>query len=167
MNLSKVLKRLGSICFLLVWVPFSVLMFKGPLSIMMNGPEATAQNMSENFFWENGIWIGLIIFFSVASPFFFVASLVVGGISNRKIVNNGLDAEARILALNDTGTRINNNPVVNFVLEVKPMGQPAFQAEANQTVSVLHLPSYQPGKIVHVKFVPETRQVAIVGAKNF
>jgi hypothetical protein len=85
--------------------------------------------------------------------------------SNSKIIEQGKDAEAKILALADTGTRINNNPLVNFTLEVHPQMSSPFQAVVSQTVSVIHLPSYQPGKIVNVKYMPGTNEVTIIGAK--
>ncbi len=96
---------------------------------------------------------------------FLIASLIVGAVSNHRILASGQEAEAKILAIADTGTRINDNPVIEFSLQIQPSNYPAFVAEARQTVSVIHLPSYQPGKIVNVKFVPGTDKVAIVGPK--
>ena len=85
--------------------------------------------------------------------------------ANKKILLLGQPAEAAILALADTGTRINNNPVVNCSLEVCPPSQPPFRVEVRAMVSLIHLPSYQPGKIVNVKYIPGTNEVAVVGAK--
>ena len=140
-------------------------MFKGPLSIALNGPESAAKSVSQDFFGGIGIWIALIVGLGVLIPILLVGSLIVGGISNRRVISNGQDAEAKILALSDTGTRINHNPVVKFTLEVRPPNFPRFQAQASQTISAIHLPSFQPGKLVNVKYVPGTDQVAIVGAK--
>ncbi|MEZ5429041.1 MAG: hypothetical protein R2747_22535 [Pyrinomonadaceae bacterium] len=165
MKLAKWLRRLSGICFLLLWVPFVMIMVNGPLSIALNGPEKAAENMSQDFFAGTGLWIALTVGMGVASTVLMVASLAVGGLSNRRVIANGQDADARILAIADTGTRINNNPVVNFALEVHPPMQPAFRAQASQTVSAIHLPSFQPGKVVRVKYVPGSDQVAIVGVK--
>ncbi len=166
MKLAKLMKKLGWLCFLLMWIPFGIIMYKGPLSIALNGPESIAENMSGgDFFSGMGIWIAVMVGMIILSSVLMVGSLIVGGIANRRVIATGQDAEAKILALRDTGTRINDNPVVNFSLEIHPVGQPAFVAEASQTVSVLHLPSFQPGKLVNVKYVPGTDKVAIVGAK--
>ena len=86
-------------------------------------------------------------------------------VSKNKVLTHGTPAEAKILAANDTGTRINHNPLVNFTLEVKSLTQQPFQAQVSQTVSVIHLPSYQPGKVLNVRYIPGTNEVAIVGAK--
>lgn len=83
-----------------------------------------------------------------------------------RILEHGQAAEARILALKDTGTRINENPLIDISMEVRPYNAPAFTAQIRQTISVVHLPSFQPGNIVDVKFVPGTDQVVIAGVKT-
>jgi hypothetical protein len=85
--------------------------------------------------------------------------------SKNKVITEGVSAEAKILALNDTGTRVNHNPLIKFKLEVHSPTQAPFQAETSQTVSMIHLPSYQPGKMVNVKYIPGSNEVAIVGPK--
>lgn len=162
MKLAKLLKRLSSICFLLMWIPFVMVMINGPLSMMsgnLDDIQAAGSIFSSPWFYAMwALFAGTFIFF--------IASLIVGGISNRRVIANGQDAEAKILAIADTGTRINDNPVIDFSLQIQPANFPAFVAQARQTVSMIHLPSYQPGKIVHVKYVPGTDQVAIVGVKS-
>ena len=143
MKLTKILKGLSGLFFMLLWVPFAILMFKGPLSIAIYGPESVAANEG-GFFTGTGIWIALIIFFAIGSTVLLVASLGVGAVSNRRLINTGQDALAKILAIRETGTRINGNPVVDISLEIRPESQPTFVAEARQTVSIVNLPSFQP-----------------------
>ena len=89
---------------------------------------------------------------------------VIMGMRNRAHVDEtGTPATARILGTADTGTRIGNNPLVRFDLQVTPVASPAFQAQVEQTVSIIHLPLYQPGKIVNVKFIPATQNTVITG----
>jgi hypothetical protein len=147
-----------------MWLPFAATMLTGPLSLVFRngGFETPRGGILANI----GLWIGMTTFLGIMSAVFFVLSLVLGGLANRMVIRNGVGADARILAIRDSGTRINDNPVIDFTLEVTPLGFPAFQAQASQTVSAIHLPAFQPGKQVIVKFVPETRQVAIVGAKS-
>ncbi|MEP6924413.1 MAG: hypothetical protein ABI954_08095 [Pyrinomonadaceae bacterium] len=161
MKLAKLLTRLGGICFLLMWIPFAIVMINGPLRLM-SGNLDDMQTVESIFTspWMYAMWA------LFAGTFvFFIASAIVSRLSNQRILASGQDAEAKILAIADTGTRINDNPVIDFSLQVQPANYPAFVAQARQTVSIIHLPSYQPGKIVNVKFVPGTDQVAIVGAK--
>lgn len=92
--------------------------------------------------------------------------LVVGAefsrmFANQKLQANGLEAEAKILKIWQTGTEINNNPVVGMLLEVRPPGQPTFQAQTERLISLLNIPSIQPGAVVHVKYDPDSREVAL------
>ena len=67
----------------------------------------------------------------------------------------GLGLDARIVRLVDTGTSINDDPVVEFILEVTPDGAPAFDASTRGLVSRLDIPAIQPGTIVRVKYDPD------------
>lgn len=115
------------------------------------------------------VFIGATVLIPVAGVFLLFGSILIPFFSNMRKKNNilsqGQSAEARILEIADTGTRINNDPLVSFSLEVYSPVQPPFRAEVRQTVSVIHLPSYQPGKVVNVKYLPGTNEVAIIGAK--
>lgn len=66
----------------------------------------------------------------------------------------GTPAQATIVQLVDTGTRINDDPVVEFVLEVRPDGRAAYSARTRGLVSPLDIPAVQPGRVVPVKFDP-------------
>ena len=93
----------------------------------------------------------------------FLVPLILGMRNRAHVDETGTPATARILGTADTGTRIGNNPLVRFDLQVTPMASPAFQAQVEQTVSIIHLPLYQPGKIVNVKFIPATQNTVITG----
>jgi hypothetical protein len=93
---------------------------------------------------------------------------IVGKFSGRTeacaILAVGAPAQARILRLIDTGTTINDDPVVDFVLEVTPNDGPAYEATARGLVGRLDVPRVQPGTLVAVKFDPQApERVAIDG----
>ena len=52
-----------------------------------------------------------------------------------QILASGKPATATIVDINDTGVTINNNPVVGFVLEVKPDHGPAFRAKTEALIN--------------------------------
>ena len=161
MKSAKLLQKLSGICFLLMWIPFAIVMIKGPLRLLMGKPEH--MQAAEAIFtspWMYAMWA-----LFAGTFIFFIASGIVSGISNRRILASGQDAEATILDIAETGTRTNDNPEIDFSLEVQPANQSAFYAQARQTVSIIELPSYQRGKVVYVKFIPGTEEVAIVGPK--
>ncbi len=93
----------------------------------------------------------------------FLVPMLFGMRNRAKVEETGTEATARIIGTADTGTRINNNPLVRFDLQVNPPAAPAFQTQVDQTVSIIHLPLYQPGKTVNVKFLPETQNTVITG----
>jgi hypothetical protein len=72
----------------------------------------------------------------------------------RQLQKIGLPAEATILRIWDTGMTVNDDPVVGFLLEVRPPGSPAYQAETKLLVSRLSVPQVQPGAIVPVRYDP-------------
>jgi hypothetical protein len=93
------------------------------------------------------LFTGLIIFF--------VYRTVFGKINqSNKLLASGVPAQARVLQLADTGVRLNDNPQVKLVLEVHPMGQPAYQVETTSFISMIKLAQVQPGQTVNVRYDP-------------
>lgn len=86
---------------------------------------------------------------------------LVDGFSGRKeacaILAIGTPASGRIVKLVDTGTTINDDPVVEFVLEVTTTGGEIYEARTKGLVSRLDVPAVQPGRVVPVKFDPADR----------
>jgi hypothetical protein len=72
-------------------------------------------------------------------------------------LKNGTPAQATILRIWDTGTTINDNPVVGFVLEVRPQNLPAYQAESKSMIPRLSIPQFQPGAIIPVRIDPQNQ----------
>jgi hypothetical protein len=75
------------------------------------------------------------------------------GQSNR-LLATGEAAQATVLRLWDTGVKLNDNPQVGLVLEVRPTSRPAYQVETKCFVSLIKLAQVQPGALVNVKFDP-------------
>lgn len=78
----------------------------------------------------------------------------------RRIKANGVEAQATILALSDTGVTVNKNPVAKLRLRVEPMGMAAYEVEVKAMVSRLAVP--RPGDGVRVKFDPNKPEDVIV-----
>jgi hypothetical protein len=72
-------------------------------------------------------------------------------------LKGGLPAQATILRIWDTGTTINDNPVVGFLLEVHPQNLPTYQAESKSMIPRLSVPQFQPGATVPVKIGPQNQ----------
>ena len=69
-------------------------------------------------------------------------------------IKDGVTAQGAILRTWDTGTTINDNPVVGFALNVTPSTEPAFQVEMKQIVSRIQIGAFLPGATVQVVYDP-------------
>lgn len=108
---------------------------------------------------------GTIMTVVMCSIFYFTFKSVLGPeVEARKILENGVDAEATILEVNETGWTVNDiYYIVNFVVEVRPKDQPSYKAKIRGMISRLTMPQFQPGSIVPVKYDPNNPQkVALV-----
>lgn len=70
----------------------------------------------------------------------------------------GVPAQARIVRLVDSGITINDDPVVDFILEVQPPQGPTYSATSRALVSRLELASVQPGRVLPVRYDPDQPQ---------
>ena len=82
---------------------------------------------------------------------------------DRSIIENGIPARAKILSLRQTGVMLNNQPQVEFQLEVHPPSGMPYQAQAKAVIALVSIPQFQPGAEVHVKIHPtDQTKVALV-----
>lgn len=151
MTLSKTMRRLGWLTFALMWIPF----------VSLIGLPAGDHAWSElPLLTRYSLMVSGAL--AVASTLLLVGAPIVSAIHNRVILAKGLPAQATILKVSDTGTTINNDPVVRLLLEVQPPDQPTFQAETERLISRLQIPQIQPGAVVQVKYDPTNQAVALV-----
>ena len=78
---------------------------------------------------------------------------------NKPVRETGISASAKVLEIWDTGVRLNNNPVVGFLLLVTLEDGTSFKAETKNVVSIVHIPQVQPGAVLPVKVDPENQQL--------
>lgn len=151
MTLSKTMRRLGWLAFALTWIPFASLL----------GLPAGDYAWSElPLLTRYSIVVSGVL--AVASTLLLVGAPIVSAIHNRAVLANSLLAQATVLKVSDTGTTINNDPVVRLLLEVHPPDRPTFQAETECLISRLQIPQVQPGAIVQVKYDAAGRAVALL-----
>ena len=78
----------------------------------------------------------------------------------RRLKAHGVEAEATILSVSDTGVTLNKNPYVKLRLRVEPIGVAAYETEAKAMVSRVAIP--RPGDGMRVKFDPNKPEDVIV-----
>jgi len=73
----------------------------------------------------------------------------------REIREKGLPAKGTVLKIWETGVRVNDNPVVGFLLEIHAEEVAPYEAETKALISILWIPQIQPGAVLPVKYDPE------------
>ncbi len=155
MILSKRLRKLGWLIFRLMWIPFITLMI-GMIG-MPNGEYSWSELPTLTQYSLIGVGI-----FGAAATILFIGAPIVSAFTNQSISKSGILAEGKIIKISDTGTTINNNPVVRLLVEVQSANQPPFQAETERLIPRLQVPQIQPGAVVKLKYDPDTKEVALV-----
>ncbi len=70
----------------------------------------------------------------------------------RQILRDGVEAEAVVLDLQDTGSRVNRDPVLLIVIEVRPADRARYRAEVTRIVGVQDVDLFARGRVLAVKF---------------
>ncbi len=78
------------------------------------------------------------------------------------LFHNGTPGTARITAVRDTGITMNDNPTVEFDLEVSIGGGAPYPVTHRQSISRLTIASFQPGATVPVKVDPANAQSLMI-----
>ncbi len=89
----------------------------------------------------------VIVAASIGSPIYFMRN-------NQKraqeLIDKGTQGEATILSLSDTGMRVNDNPRVTVLLEVRVAMRPPYQVTKSVTIPLIRLSQVQVGTVVQV-----------------
>ncbi len=119
--------------------------------------------------------LGIIFFVLPQSPGMFIVLLfaAVAGLlvamytgvlttpgDYRRLMANGVDADAKILEMKDTGMTVNNDPYVRLRLRVQPPGGAPYETNLRILVSRIAFPSV--GDTIRVKYDPAKPQDVIV-----
>jgi len=142
---EKRIRYLSWLCFLLMFVPLVIVVYSA--AIETEDPPVAA--------------IAALIFFSMLFAIFQFGSFVVGGAEKEVIRKKGIAAKATIISVSDTGTMINNQPLLRIELAVQPPYDERFTATVEYVVPYSVLPQVQPGMAVRVFYLEETKEVAL------
>lgn len=82
--------------------------------------------------------------------------------SGQYLAMSGMEASAEVVAIEDTGTLINMDPVVRLTLKVTPaMGMPGFETIGETMVSKIAIP--RKGDTIKIKYNPaDPKQFMVV-----
>lgn len=96
----------------------------------------------------------------------FVGPYVVGAQHTREVLAHGLPAQARILDLADTGTRINDQVLYAITVEVLPPDGVPYQAVFTRVLTLADADVFRRGNIIPIKYDPgHPDRVAVVRSR--
>jgi len=92
-----------------------------------------------------------------------MAKDTLGGVQDQqRLMQEGRTGEATIKSIRDTGKTLNENPEVEFDLEVRLDGF-SYDVTHRQIVSRIAIPQYQPGATVPVHVDREDQNKLVIG----
>lgn len=100
------------------------------------------------------------VVFSIAAPLIF---LLRSRAREKRIHTRGVAASARVLVVQQTGTQVNDQPLLELRMLVETPGRPAYAVAHREVVPHIRLAQLQPGTVLAVKVDPgDRRRMAIV-----
>lgn len=153
--MSSLMRRFGWLAFTLMWIPF-IGIFLGMLG-MPEGSYAWTELpiLARYSMLATGALFALSMLGLIGAP-------LLSFVGNQRVLRGGELGEAEILDLHETGTTINEHPLVGFKLRVHPLSGAPFEAETERVVPRLQVPRVQPGARVQVRYDPKSKKVAIM-----
>ena len=88
-------------------------------------------------------------------------SLSTGASNNRRVRETGERGQATILSVEDSGTRINDQFVLNVGVRIAPAFGPAFETVCSQIVPIYHMAQIQKNNTVNVLYLKDTQEAVI------
>jgi hypothetical protein len=138
--------------------PIFLIAFGGPLLGVGGGALLDALGVAPNEIFM-GIAITLYVVLLLATIFW---TLSKGARVRAHLQKAGVRGSATVLSANETGTRVNNQPVIALLLQVEAQGMQPFRAEHHQIIGYAAIQRVVPGSRLQVMVDPsDPRQMAI------
>lgn len=105
----------------------------------------------------------IVVSFAIFAPLMWwayklVMNLQKGAAEERRLLQTGTPAQGQILAAQQTGTYVNNNPQVQFTVLITPPGGQPYQAQLTKIVSLFEMSQYQVGAACQARIDPMNPQ---------
>lgn len=138
-------RRISWIFFILMWIPLAFVIHAAVLDEEEPPVEA------------------LLLFFALCMLFAFLqaGSFGIGWLEKNAIRKKGTPAKATVLSVSETGTMVNDQPLLRIELEVQPPYDTRFVTTVEYVVPFTFLPQLQAGNKLQVFYLEETKEVAL------
>lgn len=102
-------------------------------------------------------FFGMCVLFAVLQ----FGSFTLGRFEKENIKKKGIPAKAVILSISETGTRLNEQPLLKIELEVQPPYDSRFVTTVEYVMSYSDMSQLEPGKKIPVYYIDGTTEVAL------
>lgn len=99
-----------------------------------------------------GVGLPLILVWKLVLPIFKASA------QKQSLLQTGMPATVTIMAMQDTGTRINDNPMLMLTVNVEAQGRPVYQVTVQEIVPMIGLGMITPGKQFAARVDPANPQ---------
>lgn len=84
------------------------------------------------------------------------------GFKTRRIMTQGISARAQIIAVEETSTRVNGQPLCRFRLRVSLPGQMPYEGSATRVLGMGDIHRIAPGSYIQVKVNPNNPSEMVI-----
>ena len=142
---EKRMRRFAWVLFFVMWVPLAAVIWSAVTDTEEPPVEALV------------LFFGLMVLFVIL----LIGSFGIGSLEKDRIKRSGIPAKATILSVTETGTTINDKPLVRIELEVQPPYDSRFVATVEYILPYPVLQELHAGKKISVFYLEETKEVAL------
>ena len=100
------------------------------------------------------------------------ASIIIGAVliwtnffsesEEESLLSSGIQAEAEILTIANSGNRYDKEPRIVLKLKVIPVNEEPYETEVIMVISQINIPRLQPGKIVKVRYDKKDKMKVVI-----
>lgn len=101
---------------------------------------------------------GLVVVTSLVSVFVVFSTLFKASARRKVLLRRGVDASAKLMVVEQTGTRVNDQPMLRLRMMVEVPGKAAYAVLHREVVPQIRLAHLQPGMDLPVKVDPQDRR---------
>ena len=147
MRFARTLWLMVATIFLLVMIPVGIIL---------------ALEFSDSTFIEEDILVIAIIAVCMIAALVMPGFFILNWMHKKRVLANGIPAEARVIRSEATGVRINDCPVYELYLDVRPHYDQAFETVTEYCASTPYGEPPAPGSRITVFWVEGTKEIAVV-----
>lgn len=102
--------------------------------------------------WIFGVLVGAVVIGTIA---FVLRAITRGARIKAKLKQTGVPGQATLIQANTTGTRVNNQPLIELILNIEAQGLQPFRASHREVMGHASLARLQPGMVIPVLIDPK------------